>query len=222
MGAFSFGQDLLQPSDAFSHKEIAYITLADGTEIQGTIDDIDRKKGLIEEVVIRDENKKKKKFKPEEIKHMYLMPSKLSKLSNSIEAFTEVNQFNDNRLNNALFKQGYVYFENAPVKIKKKEYNMLLQLLNPDFSSKIRVYHDPNAGETSGWKVGGVQLTGGLDKSYYISKDNEVAYLIEKKEYKDEFEPLFEGCQTVYDTYLQEKDWKYFGKAIYDYTVNCQ
>ena len=62
IGGISFGQEFLQPSDAFSHKEITYINLADGTELQGTIDDIDRKKGLIEEIVIKDGNGKKIKF----------------------------------------------------------------------------------------------------------------------------------------------------------------
>ena len=37
-------QQLLSPSFTYSHSKTAYITLTDGTEITGTIKDIDRKK----------------------------------------------------------------------------------------------------------------------------------------------------------------------------------
>jgi|TARA_B110000259_G_scaffold172414_1_gene204819 hypothetical protein len=40
-------QQLLTPSFGFSHKKTSYITLTDGTEINGTIKDIDRKKDLL-------------------------------------------------------------------------------------------------------------------------------------------------------------------------------
>ena len=46
-------------------------------ELVGEIQDIDRKKGLIEEITIRDESKKHK-LKPEQISHMYLPPSGFS------------------------------------------------------------------------------------------------------------------------------------------------
>ena len=37
-------QNLLSPSFTFSHKKTSYITLLDGTEIEGTIKDLDREK----------------------------------------------------------------------------------------------------------------------------------------------------------------------------------
>ena len=43
-------QGFLPGFDRFSSKKIAYITLSDGTEIEGTIEDIDRKKGNTEDV----------------------------------------------------------------------------------------------------------------------------------------------------------------------------
>ena len=47
-------QELLSPSFTFSHKKTAYLTLIDGTELNGNIKDIDREKGLIEEIKIID------------------------------------------------------------------------------------------------------------------------------------------------------------------------
>ena len=47
-------QQLRSPTNTFSHQKMAYITLVDGTEVEGTIDDVDRKKGLIEFIKIID------------------------------------------------------------------------------------------------------------------------------------------------------------------------
>jgi len=217
-----FSQEFLQASDTFSHKEIVYITLADGKELQGTIHDIDRKKGLIEEIVIRDGNDKKIKLKPEDVKLMYLMPSGLDKLSKAIETVTEVNNYTDTRLNNTLLGKGYVYFENVPVMLKKKRFTMLMQLVNPSFSSKIKVYDDPRAKETTSIGIGALKVAGGIDKSYYISKDNEVAYKIEKSDYKDIFTPLFQSCSTVYDQYKSDVSWRDLEKHVYQYTTECK
>lgn len=215
-------QEFLHPSETFSHKEISYFTLTDGTEIQGTVHDIDRKKGLIEEIVIKDENGKKRKFKPEEVKFMYLKPNNLSKLVNIVEITEELNNITDKKLDKVLLGKGYVYFENVPVMIKKKKYTMLMQLLNPDFSSKIRVYHDPYAKETTKLGIGGVSFAGGIDKSYYISKDGEVAYKIEKSDYDDAFAPMFQSCKTVIDKYQKDVKWRDFPKHVYEYTTECK
>ena len=221
IGGISFGQEFLQPSDAFSHKEITYINLADGTELQGTIDDIDRKKGLIEEIVIKDGNGKKIKLKPEDVKSMYLMPTKMNKLTKMMESFHEVNNYSDKRLNNNLMGQGYVYFENVPVMMKKKRTTMLMQLLNPDFSSTIKIYHDPYAKETTSLGFGGISVAGGIDKSYYISKDAEVAYKIEKSDYKDKFMPIFQSCTAVVDKYKSDISWRDLEKHVYEYSTTC-
>ncbi|MDR2204975.1 MAG: hypothetical protein LBE36_02290 [Flavobacteriaceae bacterium] len=218
---FTFAQEFLQPSDTFSHKAIAYITLAGGKELQGTITDIDRKKGLIEEIVIKDGKGKKQTLKPEQIHHMYLMPNLLSKANNSVEALKEANNYTDKRLNNALLGKGYVYFENVPVMVKKKRMNMLMQLVNPDFCSKIKVYHDPRARETTSLGIGPLSVAGGIDKSYYVSKNGEVAYKFEKSDYKDSFIPMFQSCSALMEKYKNDIAWRDFEKHVYEYTTEC-
>lgn len=220
-GSFLFSQEFLTPADRFSHSETAYLTLANGTEVQGTIDDIDRKKGLIEEITILDGAKKKKKYKPEEIKFMYLKPSNLDKLGNRMQTLSEVNNMTDSKLNQAILKKGYVYFEYVPVMIKKKRLSMMMQLVNPDFSSKMKVYTDPRAKETSKLGIGPLSVAGGIDKSYFVLKNNDsAAYKLEKSDYKDEFLPIFKSCDYVTKTY-KDVAWRDFEKHVYDYTTNC-
>lgn len=57
----NYAQSFIPAFDRFSGKEVAYIYLENGTKIEGAIDDIDRKKGLIEEVTILPTGQKKSK-----------------------------------------------------------------------------------------------------------------------------------------------------------------
>lgn len=211
-------QQLLSPSYSFSHKKTSYITMADGNEIKGTIKDIDRKKGLIKYVKIKDGSGKKHKLKPNDIKFMYLPPSGIDKYAKAAGFLTDAQKWNDEKLDQDLLNQRYVYFENTDVKIKKKQRPMLMQLLNPTFSSKVKVYHDPFAKKTMSVGVGSVDVVGGNAKSYYVQAgSDEAAYRLKKKHYKKEFVPMWDDCKTVIDKYSQIR-WTELTQHIIDYT----
>ena len=190
-------QDLINPSYGFSHSKTAYITLADGTEINGTIKDIDREKGLIEYIKLVDGAGKKHKLNPEDIKFMYLPPSGLDNLTKKLDFVSDFQKWSDDKLNQEYIKEGYAYFETADVQIKKKKSKLLMQLLNPAFSKECKIYCDPHAKETTSLGVGGVKFVGGDSKSYYIAKKDAPAFLLKKKEYKKEFVPLWGSCEKV-------------------------
>ncbi len=198
-------QSFLTPSFSFSHKKTAYLTLVDGTEIQGTIKDIDRKKGLIEEIKIKDGNGKNKKYKPEEVKFMYLPPSGFDKLTKAMDFMGDAQKWNDDKLNQDFLNQGYIYFELSDVKVKKKTMKLLMQLLNPTFSKNVKVYHDPFAGETMSVGVAGVDVAGGNAKSYYIAKGSNAAFRLKKKDYDTEFKPMWGKCDALMAKYAKIK-----------------
>ncbi len=183
------------------------MTLNDGTEIEGTIKDLDRKKGLIEEVKIKDGAGKKYKFDADEIKYMYLPPSGFDKMSKALDFMGDAQKWNDEKLNQDFLNQGYVYFELADVKVKKKNRKLLMQLLNPTFSKEVKVYHDPYAKETMGAGIGGVTVVGGDAKSYYVSKGGKPAFRLKKKDYKAEFTPMWNSCKELMEKYPDMK-WK--------------
>lgn len=214
-------QELLSPSFTYSHKKVSYITLKDGTELTGTIKDLDRKKGLIEEVKIENEKGKKVKLKPSEIAYMYLPQSGFDKLSQAMDAMHDVQKWNNEQMNQDLLDDGYVYFENAEVYYKKKKkMELLMQLLNPTFSKEVKVYHDPMAKQTASIGVGGITVAGGLEKSYFVkTKDDVPAYKLEKKEYDDEFNTLWEGCEALISS--DERSWKNLSKHIVKFS-ECQ
>lgn len=210
-------QQLLSPSFGFSKKKTSYITLADGTELNGTIKDIDRDKGLIKYIKIKDGAGKKHKLKSEEIKFMYLPPSGFDKLQKATDFLSDANKWNDEKLNQDFISQGYIYFELADVKIKKKNKKLLMQLLNPGFSKVVKIYHDPYAKETMAVGVGGVKLAGGNAKSYYVSKENNPAFKLKKKDYKKEFMPLWNSCKKLISDFKDQK-WNNLVKHVITYS----
>lgn len=210
------GQQLLSPSDRFSKKKTSYFTLNDGTELTGTIKDLDKKKGLIESIKIKDGAGKKHKLKPKDIKYMYLPPTGLDNLGKALDFVYDAQKWNDEKLNQDFLKQGYVYFENADVKVKKKNEKLLMQLLNPGFSKHVKVYHDPRAKESIGLGVGKLTVAGDNDKSYYISKDNAPAFRLKKKNYGKEFEPLWNSCSKIMED--SNKRWGNFVNHIIAYS----
>lgn len=210
-------QDLINPSYGFSHNKTAYITLADGTELSGTIRDIDRDKGLIEYIKLQDAAGKKHKLKPEDIKYMYLPPSGLDKLGKSLDFISDFQKWNDDKLNQEYIKEGYAYFETANVKIKKRESKLLMQLLNPAFSKEFKIYCDPYAKETASLGVGGVKFVGGDAKSYYVAKKDSPAFLLKKKDYKKEFAPLWGSCEKLISANPEPK-WTDLTKHVITYS----
>lgn len=210
-------QELVAPSYGFSHSETAYITLADGTEINGTIKDIDRDEGLIEYIKLQDGAGKKHKLKPEDIKFMYLPPSGLDNLGKKLNFASDFKKWNDEKLNQTYLNDGYAYFETTDVKIKKKNSKLLMQLLNPSFSKEFRIYCDPYAKKTTGLGVGGVNFVGGDIKSFYVAKKNEPAFLLKKKDYKKEFLPLWKSCDKVISENPEPK-WTDLTKHVVTYS----
>ncbi len=211
-------QELLTPSMTFSKKKTAYITLTDGTEIEGLIKDIDRKKGLVDYVKIKDNDGKKHKLDADKIAYMYLAPSGFDKLVKASNFLTDAEKWgSDEKLNNDLLNQGYVFLENSKVRIKKKTRTLLMQLLNPTFSGKIKIYHDPMAKETMSVGIGPVKMAGGDAKSYFFKVGDKAAYKIKKKEYKKEFPIIWKSCKAVKKEFGKKIKWSELTKHVVTY-----
>lgn len=218
----AFGQEFLDGAFTFSSKKESYIMLRDGKEIVGFIDDIDRKKGLIEEITIKDMDKKKIKLKPEEVKHMYIAPSGWDKMAKGLDIMNDATKWDDDKSAHAEhIKNGYVFFETTEVMIKKEKMTLLLQLVNPGFAKGIKVYFDPLARETTSFGVGGITVAGGKAKSYYFKKGDGVAYKMEKKNYEDEFANLYGDCADLGKEFAKEQGWGKVEKHVFFYSEKC-
>jgi hypothetical protein len=219
----TLAQSFIPAFDRFSGKEVAYIYLEDGSKIEGTIDDLNRKKGLIEEVtILTTDQKKKLKLEPKDIKTMYLPASGYFKLVNSIEQNFNAQKWKNNDVNMDIINKGYAYFEKVKVKVKKDTEDLLMQMVNPSFSSKIKVFHDPLAAESIRFGVAGITMAGGDDKSYYLQVGSEVAERIKKKEYDDEYLRLYKDCPALLTKLKNDHRWTNFDKHLLEYTTVCK
>lgn len=221
MSTSLISQKLLKPFETVSHKKTSYIVKEDGTEIQGQVKKLKRKKGLIKEINIKGEDGKKVTIPIEDIKYAYLPQSGWDKLMKADDFLTDATQWEDGLYDNARLKEGYALFEKAEVIVKKKKRVLLMQLLNPHGCDRVKVYHNPFATETSGLGIGGIQVTGGKDKSYYISVEDATSFKLGKKKYKKMFDEVFADCEAVKKEF-GKKGWNKFEKALFAYNKTCK
>lgn len=215
-------QSFAVPLDGFSKKKTSYLHMEDGSVSEGLLGGFKRAKGQIETVKMKSESGGKIKVDPAKIKFMYIPPSNLAKIGAAADRVTNVNKWDaPSNIDSELMGEGYVYFEKMTTQIKKKKTeDLMLQMLNASFSSKIKVFYDPFAKETVGLSVGNVTVAGGLDKSYYVYKigTDEVAYRLYKKDYKEQFATLFGDNDEFMAKYGDDIKWSKLETHIYEYT----
>lgn len=215
-------QDFLPAYDRFSSKTPVYITLADGTLIAGTLEEVDRKKEQIVSVTIKDSTGNARTFSAADIKNAYLKPSAYAKTGADYENAFKVGKWDNSYIKSDLIAQGYSFFEKANVELKGGTSTLLLQLLNPGFSDKIKVFYDPYAQETGGFGMGELKLTGGEDKSYYVQVGNKTAVRTKKKDYDRQFKEFYADCPALLEKLSGNLKWNDFSKHVYAYTFECK
>lgn len=213
-------QKLLKPFELISHKKPTYILTENGKEIEGTVKKLKRKKGLIKEINIKDAKGNVTTIPLADIKHAYLPQSGLDKFLKFSDFIDDATQWNDGLYDKERIKEGYAFFEKSEVMVKKNKMTLLVQLLNPGVCDRIKVFHDPFAAETASVGVAGIKLAGGDDKSYYVSKDEEIAYKLPKKKFKDSFDNLFGDCNT--ENELEYTRWSDFEEVLFKYNAECK
>lgn len=203
-----------------SSKKNSTVILKDGKKIVGSASGIDRKKGQIYSIDIKDGSGKKTEYKAEDIAEMYLPISGMAKAAKVNSYFSNSKNWGRKSLNKTT-NPDEVYVKNvkASLKNRKEEKEFLMQLINPDFSSIIEVYADPNATETSGFSVGGSpSFGGGVTKSYYIKKGDDVIWL-RKGDFEDHYSFMFGDNENFMKSYpFKSIKWEQLSFLIAEYT----
>lgn len=193
------GQQLLDPSNTFSHKKIAEFRLVDGTVLKARLREMTFKKGLINSMEVKDTLGNMRKLWAREVQSMYLPPSGMDKFSRSMDRTFDAQKWDLEEVKDTMIREGYVFFEQVKVVINDKPTFVLVQLLNPHFSKHIRIYHDPYASETMRFGVAGITVAGGEDTSYYVLKPGgePLAERIQRRNYRKKFEALWNDCPSL-------------------------
>lgn len=216
------GQRFVDPISLFSKKKTAYITLADGTEIEGTLKKVLRKKGQVESIKLNLENGDVKEYEPADIQFAFLPQSGFEKFGDANARAFDATRWGEESVEGERIKNGYGYFESQKAQIKKKNIHLLMQVANPHFNKHITMYFDPLAGETTSMSVGGIKVAGGIEKSYYVRLDDGGdAFRMKKKEYDDMLKKLFGDCDKYLTEGEKSANWSELPKHIFNYTQNC-
>ena len=214
--ANGYCQAFLPPLERFSTKKAGYLITKDDKRIDFVLDDLDRKKGLIINVEGKPtDGSKKFEFDAKDIKILAIPSSDWAKFAALSESTRSIAK--SKRTKTSEFDRDLVYFYQEYLEDRK--ITALMQLLNPDFSEKIKVYHDPFASETMGLAFGGVQITGGIDKSYYLKVGGKTKRYF-KKNYDDEFKELFGTCSALMTKY-KDFAWRDLPQHLFFFDTEC-
>ena len=216
MTTIAAAQQFLPPIERFSGSKPCYLVTKTGERIEFTLDDLDRKKGLIIKVEGKTLDGKKFKYKAEEIQELGLFPSDFAKYSALSESTRSIAKIQRNNVGEST--RNLVLFYQEHLDDPKRE--VLVQLVNPGFDSKIQVYDDPFAAETAGVGLMGVQLTGGMDKSFYVKADGKITRL-KKKNYDDKFKELFASCPELLTKFAKNDAWRDFCQHVFFFDQQC-
>ncbi|MGC5746109.1 hypothetical protein [Chryseobacterium sp. NFX27] len=217
METYLFNEGFNSPSP----KKTSTIILKDGTAHKGFCSKIETKKGQIYEVALKDSiTKKNEVFNAEQINEMYVYPSNAEKIAKVGKYMSNIRNFSTKKLTKNT-AGGRIHFVNQTVSLKNKkdDKEFLMQLINPEFSDIISVYHDPRAKETTGFSMmGSPQLGGGVIKSYYVKKGDKVMWL-HKDDFEDNYEFLFGDNTEFMKKYPKNSvEWDYFSFLVSEYT----
>lgn len=213
---YYFNEGFSQPAT----KKVSTVIFKDGTEQRGYCKGIKTKKNQISAIVFKDSvSGEKIEIPAERVSEAYLYASGFEKFGKVGE---QINRMGTSKRNNMKKSttNDQIYFVNQSVSLKNKkdEEEFLMQLINPDFDDYISVYYDPRANESQGMSLGGLQVGGGVLKSYYVKKGDRIFWL-RKSDFEKEYDFLFGDNKEFIKKYpYKSVNWDWLSALVLDYT----
>lgn len=201
-------QTFLTPLENLSG--MAQVTTADGKIIRGKIITANVQARGLGDFKIKDSaTDESVKFEAENVKTLQIKMD----LTSKVEALQKTSMLKLLKSKGKeVMDREYITF-NLVTYPEKKDKLLLLQLLNPDFSSKIQVY-DHKVGSKTSSSVLGLSLKENEAKSYIIVINGEASF-VEKKNYKtDFFDKIFASCPELMAMPEKEVSFYDFAKHV--------
>ncbi len=214
---YFFNEGFNQPAT----KKVSTVIMKDGSEHKGYCKGVVTKKGQIAQIVFKDSvTDNKETYDASQIAEAYLYASGFEKFGKVSQKFSNYGMGRRNSVKK-LTSNDQIYFVNQKVSLKnrKDEQEFLMQLINPEFSQIIDVYHDPFAKESQGFKMGpGPTIGGGVVKSYYVKKGDRVFWL-PKSDFEENYDFLFGDNPEFMAKYpYKSVNWDWFSALVLAYT----
>ena len=211
-------QYFIDPSVTMRFKGQGTVTLTNGEVIEGTLGGYSMKKGLVKKLWVTSMDGEKLKLKGDQIQAFAFPPSEYSKVVSAVNGATNITRLGNGASIDEVLDRDMIYFEQGTIP-GRKPLDLMMQLINPGFDSKIKVYHNPRGETNVGTSVGGIPVSATIVKSYYVKKDG-VVMLIERKQYDEQFMELFGDCPELLEAYPNPK-WGDFAEHVFYYDQGC-
>jgi hypothetical protein len=178
----------ITPGDPASARTVS------GVELFGTIGGFISGRHGLTRVTLRPAEGSRQQFLASDIDELVIEPGTLSRIGMVREATSTVRKIRRDDLW-ARIDHDVVVFHR--VAWPKPSDARLLQLVNPGFASRIRVYHLISA--TSGtWTIAGVPVAGGESKAFAVIKDGGEPMRVDRRHYeRRDFDLLFGDCPEM-------------------------
>lgn len=217
-----YSQYFMPPVDeglVMTAREVYAVTTA-GDTIFGRINSAMMLDGQVRSFTIKQADKSKVKLKSADVTVLAIKATNFMNWTSAMSA-PNIQRAADMDYQK-IMKREWIRFEQA--RLPNKDKYALMQLLNPDFDSKIKVYLNPNSNETSTTSINGVMLSGGEDNSYLVVTEGNQAEIYKKRKYnKEALTRLYKNCETFAAEYAGEKfKWKDFSEHVLVYDQLCE
>jgi hypothetical protein len=178
----------LTPADPASVRTVG------GVEISGTIATIISGRHGLTSITLRPADGKRQKFRAADIDELVVEPGTIARLSMVMSATSTLRKVARNDLRSTL-DHDVVVFHN--VAWPKASDARLLQLVNPGFASRVRVYHLISAMSAT-WTIAGVPVAGDESKAFAVIKDGGEPMRVSGRHYEQrDFDLLFGDCPEM-------------------------
>jgi hypothetical protein len=157
-------------------------------------------------------------FKASELRELTFKNNTLTKIISTAEQSASIRKASEANWEQ-IYNQEYIRYNKATLPSGK---SVMMQMINPDFSSRIQVYFSQGSSKTSGIGVplagGTLKITGGRQRAYWVSKDNGKVFKLRRGGYnKKKFERLFGDSPEMLKTYGRPYRFSEFSEHVYMY-----
>lgn len=209
-------QSFVTPLQSISGE--ALVTTVDGKEIPCDIRSaMFGMNGLVSMTVRDTVTGEKIKFKAEQVARLRVKIDAQAKMEMLADKTSNLKKLRDADFAEITDRE-YAYYDQ--VQIPGKDNFVLTQLLNPGFDSKIKVYDKPMA-KTGETEIGGIAVSGGQAKAYYVIRDGVTTEITRGKYAKAYFPLLFSGCPELMKSF-PDPEFADFAEHVLYFEKFCQ
>lgn len=196
----------------------ALVTTVDGKEIPCEIRSALFGMNGLASMTVRDTvTGEKLKFKAEQVARLRVKIDALARMEMLADKTSNLKKLRDADFSEITDRE-YAYYDQ--VQIPGKDVFVLIQLLNPGFDSKIKVYDKPMA-KTGETEIGGIAVSGGQAKAYYVIRDGVTTEISRGKYAKTFFPLLFSGCPELIAAF-PDPEFADFAEHVLYFETKCR